>query len=317
MTDEVDSVTMRRISTKASVSEDGMALVAALLVTAILTTLVTDFIYGSYIASSRASVLRGSSRAGALAADGVVLAKSGLEAMLKKDANIVIDRDGLVFSRPAGQGLSIEVRVVDEAGKLSLRTVYPMTGFPDPKADGALRKLLGEQKLDGRLADSLADWIDGDDVTRPGGAEAAQYAGRKRPVKPRNNHLETVDELMLVNGFSAEVFSAVGSHVTVYSKDGLVNINTAPREVLSALSDEMTAGLADEIIKKRKQAPFRDRSELMKVRGFERAGFSLQDRVTTTSRTFRVFSRARADETVREVEAVIELGGGILYWRES
>lgn len=298
-------------------NQRGVALIAALLVTAILLTLVSDFIYRMYIASSRAGNLKDGARAGALASDGVVLAKAGLEQLIRKDANIVLDKEGLVFSQPAGEGLSVEIRATDESGRLSVRAVYPMTGLSDPKIESSLRKFFKEMKLQGSLTDSLSDWIDGDDVTRPGGAEAAQYRSTKRPYKPRNNYPETLDELLLVNGFTPEVFDAVGRYLTVYGTDGLVNLNTAPKEVLVALSDEMTGALADEIIKKRKAAPFRDRSDIMKVPGFERIGFSLQDRVTTTSRTFRVLSRATAGEAVREVEAVIEIGGGVLYWRET
>ena len=314
---EVIGTTMLKYIENRYHNQRGVALIAALLVTAILLTLVTDFIYRMYIASSRAGILKDSVRAGALASDGVVLAKAGLEELLRKDSNLVMDREGLVFSKPAGAGLSIEIRAVDESGRLSLRAVYPMTGLTDPRVDKPLRKLFKDAKLEDSLAESLADWIDSDDVPRPGGAESPQYRSGPRPYKPRNNHPETLDELLLVKGFTPDVFGAVNRYLTPYSPDGLVNINTAPKEVLAALSDEMTGELADRIIKKRKEAPFRDRSDIMKVPGFERVGFSLQDRITTASRTYRVFSRASAGEVVREVEAVIQLGGGVLYWRES
>jgi len=297
--------------------QKGMALVAALLVTAILLTLVTDFIYRMYIASSRADILKDSVRAGALASDGVVLAKSGLEELIRKNANLVIGREGIVFTKPAGAGMTIEIRAFDEAGRLSMKPVYPLTGLSDQKAEKSLRKLVKDLRLEDSLVDSLSDWIDKDDIPRAGGAEEAYYRSMRSPYRPRNNYPDTLDELLLVKGFKPDIFKAVSPYLTPYSADGLVNVNTAPREVLAALSDEMTAELADRIIRKRKEAPIRDRSEIMKVPGFERVGFSLQDRVTTTSRTFRVFSRASAGETVREVEAVIELGGGVIYWRES
>lgn len=297
-------------------NQKGVALIAALLVTAILLTLVSDFIYRMYISSSRAGNIKDGARAGALASDGVVLAKAALEELLRRDSNIVMGKEGLVFSRPAGEGVEIAIRATDESGRLSVKAVYPMTGLSDAKVEKSLRKFFKEMKLEASLTDSLADWIDNDDIPRPGGAEAAQYRSNKRPYKPSNNYPETLDELLLVNGFTPEIFWAVNNYLTVYGADSLVNVNTAPKEVLIALSDDMTGGLADEIIKKRKDAPFRDRSDIMKVPGFERIGFGLQDRITTTSRTFRVFSKATAGETVREVEAVIQLGGGVLYWRE-
>ena len=54
----------------------------------------------------------------------------------------------------------------------------------------------------------------------------------------------------------------------------------------------------------------------MKVDGFETIGFELQNRVVVKSRLFRIYSRARAAESVREVEAVVNIGGSVLYWRE-
>lgn len=307
---------MRILKGKYLGDQRGIALVAALLVTAILLTLVSDFIYRMYIATSRAGNLKDGARSLSLAADGMVLAKAALEELIKRDANIVLDKDGLAFKQSAGEGLSIEVVAFDEDGRLSIKAVYPMTGLTDPKADSSLRKFFKDMKMDANLVEAMADWIDNDDIPRPGGAEIVQYQNGKRPYKPRNDYPESLDELLLVKGFTPEVFLAVNKYLTVYATDGLVNINTAPKEVLTALNDEMTGALADEIIKKRKEAPFRDRSDLMKVPGFERIGFGLQDRVKTTSRTFRVFSRATAGETVREVEAVIQLNGGVLYWRE-
>lgn len=307
---------MRIMNRNYLANQKGVALVAALLVTAILLTLVSDFIYRMYIASSRAGNLKDGARAGALAADGVVLAKAALEELTRRDANIVMGKEGLVFTQPAGEGLSIEISAFDEGGKLSVKAVYPMTGLSDPKTEKSLRKFFKDMKLDSSIVESLADWIDNDDIPRPGGAEVVQYQNSKRPYKPRNNYPESLDELLLVKGFTPEVFMSVNRYLSVYATDGLVNINTAPKEVLAALSDEMTGALADEIIKRRKEAPFRDRSDIMKVSGFERIGFGLQDRIKTASNTFRVFSRATAGETVREVEAIVQLNGGVLYWRE-
>lgn len=301
---------------KVFTGEGGFALVTVLLVVAILTAIVTDFIYSAYVASSRAGALRDSARAGLLAADGVALARAGLEELLRKDPNIVIDETGLVFSKPLEDGLGIAVRAVDEKSRASLRIAYPMTGALDQKAHGILERLLREQRDGEGLTDALADWIDNDGSPRPRGAEEHFYKGLERPYAPRNGFLESVEELMLIKGFTPEVFRAVGPYVTPYSQDGLVNINTAPRPVLAALSEEMTGELADEMIRYRKNTPFTDRSQVMKVPGFEKTGFTIQDRIATTSNIWRIYSRAKAGEVVREVEAVVRIGGGVLYWRE-
>ena len=83
-----------------------------------------------------------------------------------------------------------------------------------------------------------------------------------------------------------------------------------------SLAPEITADLADGLITHRKSTPFRDRSEVMNVVGFDTIGFNLQDKIIVTSDVFRVYSKATVGETTREVEAVVRPGSGILYWRE-
>ncbi len=57
-------------------------------------------------------------------------------------------------------------------------------------------------------------------------------------------------------------------------------------------------------------------ASLMDVPGFDSAlAASVQLMTTTTSDTFRVFSRATVGEAVREVEAVLKDNARI-YWRE-
>lgn len=298
-------------------SEKGLALVTVLLVVAVLTALVTDFIYRSYISSSRAANFRDSARASLLARDGVTLARAGLQELMKKDPNLVMDASGMVFSQNLGEGLDIEVRAIDERSRVSVRIAYPLTGVIEPKAHGSYARLLKAVRIsDESLVDALADWIDNDNSTRTRGAEEYQYRSLSTPYKPRNNYPESVDELRLIKGYDNDVMKAIGQYVTPYNPDGLVNINTAPKPVLMSLTDEMTEPLADEIIRYRKSTPFKDRSDVMKVPGFERIGYGLQDRVTAASNIYRVFSTARAGEVVREVEAVVELSGRVIYWRE-
>lgn len=296
-------------------AQSGLALITTLLVTAILVTVVTEFAYRMYISTARAGNYRDSARASLLAVDGVAFARAGLSEMLKRDSNLVINEGGLVFTKPAGAGLSVEIRIIDEKGKLSARVAYPKTGFLDSRTEKGFRGLLKNLKLDEHLIDTLADWIDNDSDTRHFGAEEHDYKALKNPYKPGNNYPATNEELLLVKGYTPKVFRALAPFVSVYT-DGLVNINTAPKQVLTALSEDITEAMADEVIRYRNSSPFKDRSEVMKVRGFEKAGFALQDRITTTSNLFRVYSRATAGEAVYEVEALVQVNGGVLYWRE-
>jgi hypothetical protein len=85
-----------------------------------------------------------------------------------------------------------------------------------------------------------------------------------------------------------------------------------------ALSDDITEALADAVIDYRKKTPFKTTADIRKVEGFETIGFDLQGLITVKSDIFRIFSKATAGEAIREVEAVVRLGGlnERLFWRE-
>ena len=119
-----------------------------------------------------------------------------------------------------------------------------------------------------------------------------------------------------MKGFDAQAASRLTRYFTVYS-DGLVNINTAPKEVLMALSGEITPEMAEKLIERRSAKPFANASDIREVKGFETLVFSLQGRIKVKSDIFRVRTRAMSGGVAREVEAVVRIGkpGKVLYWR--
>ncbi len=295
--------------------QNGFALVIVLFITAVLVTVVVEFIYGVYISTTRAGNFKDMQRAGVLVQSSVEMAEELLQRLLEQRPYMTMDEDGWFFTM-GEKGAIIEVRVVDEASKLSLEVVFPATGEDNTRIKGEYTRLIEILQLEKELVDTLADWIDGDDEPRMYGAEDIDYYSRlPYPYSPKNGRLDTVDEILLVKGYTPDVYREISPYVTVYT-DGLVNINTAPAKVIMALSEDITEEMALKVISHRRETPFSDRSDIMKVPGFETIGFGLQDKITVKSNTYRIFSKVRVGEVVREVEAVVELGGGILYWRE-
>lgn len=307
----------RRGVTGASRKDGGLALITVLLITAILVALTVEFAYRIYIGAARAGNLRDSSRASLLATDGVVIGKSGLEKLLESRPNLVMGAEGLKFTQDLGDGLSIEITVLDEYSKASLRTVYTATGLSNEKIEGVYSRLLEILGLDYRLSEPLADWVDADDDPRPYGAEAREYSSLKNPHGVRNGYVEAAGELRLIKGYSREVMRKIEPFVSPYNTDGLININTAPKEVLLALDESMTDTLAEAVIEYRDATPFKDKSDILKARGLSTIGYAMQDKITVESRVYRIRSRARAGDAVKEAEAVVKTGGGILFWSES
>lgn len=98
-----------------------------------------------------------------------------------------------VFSPGGGEFLS-EFRhgLTDEASKLNVNA----------SPDANLEKI---PRLTPALVAALLDFIDEDDVPRPEGAEQDYYSGLPRPYKIRNGPLASLDELLLVRGFTDEL----------------------------------------------------------------------------------------------------------------
>ncbi|MCP3678662.1 MAG: type II secretion system minor pseudopilin GspK [Deltaproteobacteria bacterium] len=297
-------------------AERGFALIITLLITAVIVGLVVEVIYRVYLSSTRVENFTNSQRASILARAGIDLTQAGLEALMKVEPHKTMDEGGWSFSNREEDSV-VTISVFDELGRVSTRVVYPNTGAQNDKVHATYSRLLDILEQDDSLTETLADWIDGDDEPRPGGGEGIDYYQHlPHPYVPKNNYLATGEELLMVKGYTPAIFETIAPFITTYSDTGLININTAGREVIMALSEEITEDLAQEVIDFRNDTPFKDKSDIMQVPGFETIGFTLQDRVAVDSTIFRVFSVAQTADAVREVEAVIQVGGGVLYWRE-
>lgn len=73
------------------------------------------------------------------------------------------------------------------------------------------------------LADRIMDWRDSDDLHRPQGAEATQYAEQNRPEPPANRPFSHLSELPLVLGLSPTLAQQMQPFVSLHSRAGRVN----------------------------------------------------------------------------------------------
>ena len=163
------------------------------------------------------------------------------------DANVVN-----MLKRLGGE---LGVGVIDETGKINLNVCY------QSQADcniilmqlEALMNCTAVEKDYNRqnnikpseLARRIKDWIDKNGVAEPGSGFAEEnepYEKRKPPFKAKNSPLDSVDELLLVEGWTRELHSYYSPYLTVWpfpdvtSKSGFkLNINTMPQEGLKCM----------------------------------------------------------------------------------
>ncbi len=86
--------------------------------------------------------------------------------------------------------------VIDEGGKLNINSLIAL----DPTGEllyAALMKLPGMLP---EIADKIVDWVDADDDPRASGAESSVYLSKSPPYKAKNGPLNSLDELLLVDG---------------------------------------------------------------------------------------------------------------------
>ncbi|MEK7990965.1 MAG: hypothetical protein VSS52_008165 [Thiotrichaceae bacterium] len=145
------------------------------------------------------------------------------------------------------------VRIYDHSGKINLANLQA------EQFKELLKFRIGEDDLErlDSLIDAWRDWTDGDDLERMNGAEDDYYEELDPPYKPRNNKLETVQELLLIKGF-AEIYTVeeVEAAFTIYGTHQKLNPNLATREALNMLPG--SGGLTEQIIVSRRDEPIKN-----------------------------------------------------------
>ena len=137
-------------------------------------------------------------------------------------------------------GLPTDVRygLADESGKIDLRMIL---AFETEKPGVGREILLNLPGVDEYIADAILDWLDEDDDTRDYGAEAEFYEGLDVPYLPRNGMIESLDELLLIEGVTPTLLYGAD-----WNRNGLVDLGEPDPLELELESDyENSEGLLD------------------------------------------------------------------------
>ena len=149
-------------------------------------------------------------------------------------------------------------------------------------------------------------------------------------VKDRDaKKIKKAGDLALVAGLSLDKVRRVYDRITVSDKKeiaGLVNVNTAPVEVLSVIPG-LDRSTAEQIVSKRKaNGPFKDIGQVLSLPGLRPKDFAkFADSLTVRSRVFRIVSTGRLTPSQsglasRTISCVADATDGrparIKYWQE-
>ncbi len=297
-------------------NQRGMVLLLVLVVVALLTALLSEFSFSSLVDLRLAETFRDTTRSYYLASGGV---RAG-QMLLKEDTNSYDGPDELwsqgVVNYPVGDG-TVSITIEDLGGKVDLNKLVTGLGNIDPVVKDRCLRLFSDLQLadPAGLVDALIDWLDPDSDEQPLGAESPYYLGLPHPYPAKNGPLDSLDELLLIKGFDSEVVAILAPHVTVYGSDR-INVNSASKEVLLALSDQMDEAAVKRIIDTRQEQPFKNLQQLQQLPGMETLYGAIYTYIDVKSDTFRIRSLGQVGDGSRTVEAVVrKTGDKVLYQR--
>jgi general secretion pathway protein K len=229
-------------------------------------------------------------------------------------------------------GGGADVEIIDESGKINVNQAPPhlifnllvMIGVPGDRAD--------------IITDSIADWIDGDELYRAFGAESDYYMSLDPPYQAKNGFMDVPEELLLVNGVTPEIYYGrktvsdsgepielygLQNYVTTFSNATGININSAPVPVLASIPglNYDVAMMIDQI---RKEQPLTDPAQIAeRIPGISGESLGMLAVLRTNIYTLNSLGRLDNSKVVSRIRAVVRADGigpkgyTVIYWNES
>jgi general secretion pathway protein K len=225
----------------------GVALLVAIVLFALATTMAAAITYSKAMAARRAAATFTMEQA----LQASMAAESLAAIVLETDADKSQNSPDQDWAQPLGPleiegtGIWIQAQVEDLSGRFNLNSVVMLdpagtgTFVENPDQVEIFRTLLRNLDIDLRYADLLVDWID-TDIAPSGsqGGEDTLYLSQNPPYRPPNTFITHTSELLALPGFGAERFKKIAPFVTALPTDAQVNVCTASGLVLDITKND-------------------------------------------------------------------------------
>jgi general secretion pathway protein K len=222
------------------------------------------------------------------------------------------------------------VKIEDEKGKIPLNKLVTGSAV-NADIKNMMLRLLGQpefgldEKKAAEIVDAIIDWIDDNDEVTGMGAESSYYLSQPIPYTAKNAQLDCIEELLMIKGITSELFAGtkekpgLAQYVTIYGT-GAINISTAPKMVLRALSPDITVELADKMdeYRKNKSNNLSSTEWYKKVSGME--GITIKPELIemVKSNYFKIYATGVADKMEQSVSGVMQRSPfQIMSWRQN
>ncbi len=127
--------------------------------------------------------------------------------------------------------------LMDESSKINLN-VLPFTDNWIPNS--ARQLLMALPEMTEEIADAILDFIDSDDEARDFGTESSYYSTLVPPYFAKNGPLDSLDELLLVRGVTAQLMFGLDTN-----RNGILDPDEAAGDDVSSVEADMQLGWAN------------------------------------------------------------------------
>jgi general secretion pathway protein K len=243
--------------------QSGVALLATLILVLALTLILGNIFYRHQIDVSQAT--------GSLHGDQAVLLAFSAESWARDlldsgNDDLTVDHFGEDWAQAIPllpvDGGTIVGCLVDLESRVNINNFSSYTDSslrPERKADAMGLVKVWEsllQNMDFIVDESrvsvLIDWLDkGDELIGPAGAEQSDYSGFNPPRFPANTEIADTAELAAMAGYSLAEVQRLMPFISALPGPTTININSAPEQVLMALSGDLGIDFVDMVLDNR------------------------------------------------------------------
>lgn len=192
------------------------------------------------------------------------------------------------------------VKINDLQGRFNLNNVVDDQGQPRQEGLAQLQRLLAALNLDPTYQQQWQDWLDKDQVQQPNGGEDADYPD----YRTAGGWEADISALRLLRTMRPEDFDKLAPHVTVLPANTPINVNTAGRVVLRALSPIMNDSRAGQVVSRQQGKGFPQIGDFMQLVGG--AGAIGANEVSVQSEYFEVLVTVKYQQRLQRLRTVLQ-----------
>jgi general secretion pathway protein K len=283
----------------------GIALLVAIVMFAICTTVAAAITYNKAMSARRAAATFALEQALQAGMAAEALAQVALEDDGSSNTKTELHKPWAQPFGPIeieGTGVWIQGQLEDLTGRFNLNGVVDWQGAPTnifkiaPGQVEVFRVILTDRSIDTRYADLLVDWIDTDNQPESQGGEDTMYLSQSPPYRPPNTFITHASELQALPGFTPENYTKIAPFVTALPNDEKVNTCTASGLVLDATANDPNAQVAyrnQDLKTLREKGCFPTNADFLAGIHDATAKAAAQVRISDTSSWFRLRTNIR------------------------